>query len=76
MKTVLQKRKEHNKAIYNDFGNLKKYGVDKNYNINTSSKNMSEQEHRHAAAINDARSLARKDINMNLALGNDRANKK
>ena len=55
---------------------LKKYGLDKNYNINTSSKHMSEQERRHTAAINDARNLARRDINMNLALRNDRANKK
>ena len=71
------KKKEHNKAIFNDFGNLKKkYGLDKNYDINTSSKNMSKQERRHAAAINDACNLARRDINMNLALRNDRANKK
>ena len=71
------KKKEHNSAIYNDFSNLKKkYGLDKNYNINTSSKNMSEQERRHAGAINDARSLARRDYNMNLALRNEKANKK
>ena len=75
--TKTLKKKEHNNAIYNDFSNLKKkYGLDKNYNINTSSKNMSEQERRHAGAINDARSLARRDYNMNLALRNEKANKK
>lgn len=75
--TKTWKKKEHNDAIYNDFGNLKKkYGLDKKHRINTSSKNMSEQERRHAGAIDDARTLAMRDYNMNLALRNERANKK